>query len=389
MHAKELDTILNTVHSHIPAGRVVIGMSGGVDSSVSAYLLKAKGYDVIGLFMKNWEESNGHECSAEADARDVAQVAKIIDIPFYTVNFTKEYWEEVFEHFLKELKIGLTPNPDVLCNREVKFKKLLEKALSIGGCALATGHYARNRKNESSFNLERAYDETKDQTYFLYTATQETLSKTIFPLSDLLKVDVKKIARTLGLPVADKKESTGICFIGERKFKEFLKPYLGICPGDMKTPDGRIVGKHQGLHFYTIGQRKGLGIGGQGEAWFVAGKDVKNNLLIVVQGETNPALYADYLTVQEVHWIGTSPYSFPLRCTAKIRYRQPDQPCLVEQDPNGTVMVHFDKPQRAITPQQSVVFYSGSVCIGGGFIQERGPSYFEMGKVVPHLPQQE
>ena len=371
MNFQEIDSALEHVHTHIEQGLVVVGMSGGVDSAVSAALLKAKGYDVVGLFMKNWEETSGQECSSEADARDVAQVAKVIGIPFYTVNFTKEYWEEVFEHFLQELKEGLTPNPDILCNREVKFKKLLEKALGIGGTALATGHYAANRCTPDTYLLERARDPTKDQTYFLYTATQASLSKTIFPLSHLKKVEVRKIAKALSLPVAEKKDSTGICFIGERKFKDFLQPYLGNTPGEMRTPDGTVVGTHCGLPYYTIGQRKGIGIGGQGEAWFVADKDVEKNRLIVVQGSDHPSLYANALIAKEPHWISGQPPALPVRCTAKIRYRQPDQPCLVTQGHNETLVITFDSPQRAITPQQAVVFYDGDVCLGGAFIQGR------------------
>jgi tRNA-specific 2-thiouridylase len=374
MNFQEIDLVLENVHTHVEQGLVVVGMSGGVDSAVSAALLKAKGYDVIGMFMKNWEETTGQACSTEADARDVAQVAKVIGIPFYTVNFTKEYWEEVFEHFLQELKEGLTPNPDVLCNREVKFKKLLEKALGIGGIALATGHYAGNRTISNSHLLERAHDTTKDQTYFLYTATQFSLSKTIFPLSHLKKTEVRKIAKALSLPVAEKKDSTGICFIGERKFRDFLQPYLGNTPGEMRTPEGTVLGTHCGLPYYTIGQRKGIGIGGLGEAWFVSGKDVEKNQLIVVQGANHPSLYADELIAKGVHWISGLPPSLPLRCTAKIRYRQPDQPCLVTQGQNTTLIVTFDSPQRAITPQQSIVFYSGNVCLGGAFIQCRDPS---------------
>ena len=344
----------------------MVGMSGGVDSSVGAALLKAKGYDVVGLFMKNWEEADS--CPAEADANDVAQVAQIIGIPFYTVSFAKEYWDEVFALFLEELKAGLTPNPDVLCNREVKFKRLLQKSLSIGGTALATGHYAANRKEGEEFFLERAFDDTKDQTYFLYTATQDSLSKTVFPLANLTKKEVRQIAALLRLPVATKKDSTGICFIGERKFRDFLKPYLGTTPGPMITPEGREVGTHEGLSYYTIGQRKGLAIGGKGEAWFVVSKDVANNQLVVVQGADHPALFRNSLNAHHVHWISGTPPQFPYRCTAKIRYRQPDQPCVVEANADGTLNVIFDTPQRAITPQQSVVFYNRQTCLGGGFI---------------------
>ena len=358
--------VLERVHCHIPAGTIVVGMSGGVDSSVSAALLKAKGYDVIGLFMKNWEDDQG--CSAEEDAKDVARVASIIDIPFYTVNFAKDYWESVFEQFLLDLKNGFTPNPDILCNREIKFHKLLEKALSIGGNGLATGHYAMNHSSGKSYQLCRSYDQSKDQTYFLYTATQQTLSKTLFPLSHLKKSEVRAIASALHLPVAEKKDSTGICFIGERKFRDFIRPYLGTTPGPMISAEGKEMGTHEGLAYYTIGQRKGLKIGGQGEAWFVAGKEAAGNRLIIAQGANHPALFADTLLAKEAHWIsGVSP-SFPLRCTAKIRYRQADQLCTVTDGPDGMIHVQFDTPQRAITPQQSIVFYDGQVCLGGGFI---------------------
>ncbi len=387
MHVREpasklVDVALESVHSHIDTGLVVVGMSGGVDSSVAAALLKAKGYDVVGLFMKNWDEGEGASCPAEVDAQDVAHVANIIGIPFYTINFTNEYWTEVFEHFLEELRHGLTPNPDILCNREIKFKKLLEKALSIGGTALATGHYASNHQCAKQFLLKRALDSTKDQTYFLYTATQASLSKTLFPVSHLRKEDVRKIAKALSLPVAEKQDSTGICFIGERKFRDFLQPYLGHTPGAMKTPEGTIVGTHCGLPYYTIGQRKGLGIGGKGEAWFVADKDVERNHLIVVQGADHPALYADELSTKQAHWIRGEAPLFPLRCTAKIRYRQADQPCVVQLNDDMTLSVRFDIPQRAVTPQQSIVFYDGDVCLGGAFIKERGPSYLEMGKAL-------
>jgi tRNA-specific 2-thiouridylase len=366
MTIQDMDTVLDRVPCHIPQGIVVVGMSGGVDSSVSAALLKAKGYDVVGLFMNNWEE--GDSCPAEVDANDVAQVAQIIGIPFYTVSFAKEYWDEVFTHFLEGLKAGLTPNPDILCNREVKFKRLLQRSLSIGGTALATGHYAANRPEGGEFFLERPYDNTKDQTYFLYTATQESLSKTLFPLANLTKKEVRQVAEQLHLPVATKKDSTGICFIGERKFRDFLKPYIGTKLGPMVTPEGKVVGTHEGLAYYTIGQRKGLAIGGKGAAWFVAGKDVETNRLVVVQGADHPALLASTLSAHHVHWISGPPPSFPYRCTAQIRYRQPDQPCVVTKDDDGTLTVTFDTPQRAITPQQSVVFYSGKRCLGGGFI---------------------
>lgn len=368
-----LDKALKGVESHIPSGStIVVGMSGGVDSSVAAALLKELGYAVIGLFMKNWEETD--TCPAEVDAQDVAKVAKILSIPFYTVNFAKEYKEEVFELFLDDLRKGFTPNPDVLCNREIKFKKLLEKALALGADGLATGHYARNRFHEKSpnqqesFSLERPADAAKDQTYFLYTATQETLSKTLFPLAHLKKTEVRFLASQLHLPVAQKKDSTGICFIGERNFKTFLRPYLGFSEGEIRSVENELLGKHVGLAYYTIGQRKGLGIGGRGEAWFVVGKDVEKNHLIVAQGENHPALYSKRLVAQEAHWISGKPPTFPLECTSKIRYRQQDQLCRVEQE-GSTLRVTFSSPQRAITPRQSVVFYNQNVCLGGAFIQ--------------------
>lgn len=361
-----IDTALLRVKSHIPPGStVVVGMSGGVDSSVTAALLKELGYSVIGLFMKNWEEKDS--CPAEKDAQDVAQVARVLSIPFYTVNFTKEYREEVFESFLSDLKKGLTPNPDILCNREVKFKKLLERSLSLGASALATGHYARNHATQDEFFLECCEDSSKDQTYFLYTATQETLSKTLFPLANFKKKEVRLLASLFHLPVAEKKDSTGICFIGERNFREFLKPYLGVSEGKIRSVENEIVGSHIGLAYYTIGQRKGLGIGGRGEAWFIVGKDVEKNELIVAQGENHPALFSTELLAKEAHWISGRPPQFPLHAFAKIRYRQPSEPCQIYQE-GDLLRVSFTNPQRAITPQQSIVFYNDTVCLGGAFI---------------------
>jgi tRNA-uridine 2-sulfurtransferase len=364
----DIDWALQRIEQPRSKGLIVVGMSGGVDSSVSAAVLKHLGYDVVGLFMKNWEEAG--QCTAEEDAQDVAKVAASIGIPFYTVSFTKEYWDSVFTSFLDDLKNGLTPNPDILCNREVKFKRLLEKAVSIGGTPLATGHYASCRERDGRWYLERAADETKDQSYFLYTATQESLSRTVFPLGKLRKTEVRAIAKTLGLAVAEKKDSTGICFIGERKLKDFLRPYLGYTEGNIITTDGHVVGTHIGLAYYTIGQRKGLGIGGEGEAWFVVGKDVGKNNLIVAQGVNHPALFASALVAKEPHWINEMP-QFPLTCTAKIRYRQEDQPCTVRGDAKS-VQVHFTTPQRAITPQQSIVFYDANTCLGGAFIEKSG-----------------
>jgi tRNA-specific 2-thiouridylase len=371
MKQNDIDWAIEKVECHLPKNTTIaVGMSGGVDSAVAAALLRQSGYTVIGLFMKNWDE--GDSCPAEQDAQDVAKVAKIINIPFYTVSFAKEYKEQVFDHFLRELQAGVTPNPDILCNREVKFKLLLEKALSIGADSLATGHYARNRPTEHGYLLEKADDPSKDQSYFLYTATQASLQKTVFPLAGLQKKEVRRIASILKLPVATKKDSTGICFIGERNFREFLKPFLGNSPGPMISVEGKILGQHVGLAYYTIGQRKGLGIGGPGDAWFVVEKDISSNTLLVAQGENHPALFTNHLVAHQPHWVsGTAP-SFPFSCTAKIRYRQEDRHCTVHQKDSNTLEVYFPEPQRAVTPQQSIVFYDKNVCLGGAFISYAG-----------------
>jgi tRNA-specific 2-thiouridylase len=363
-----IENALRGIELHIPNGStVVVGMSGGVDSSVTAALLKELGYDVIGLLMKNWEEDG--TCCIEEDAQDVARVATMLQIPFYTVQFAKEYWEQVFEKFLADLKSGLTPNPDILCNREVKFGHLLEKALSMGASALATGHYAANSIFDNTHRLQLARDNTKDQTYFLYTATQETLSHSLFPLAHLHKSEVRKIAQTLNLPVAEKKDSTGVCFIGERNFRHFLEPYLGLSPGPMVTVDGKKIGDHIGLGYYTIGQRKGLKIGGEGAAWFVVAKNPETNTLTIAQGTDHPALFAHSLIAHQSHWISGETPSFPFFCTAKIRYRQEDSPCEVIMTKTGELYVRFEKKQRAITPGQSIVFYDGASCLGGAVIQ--------------------
>ena len=364
-----IDSALKTFVSEVTPGVIAVGMSGGVDSSVSAALLKMLGYEVIGLFMKNWDDKDAGFCTAQTDANDVAAVAKILNIPFYTISFTKEYWDEVFESFLSDLKKGLTPNPDILCNREVKFKHLLEKALSLKACAIATGHYAKIGKKNNLYTLEKATDKSKDQSYFLYTATQYTLAHSVFPLASLNKTVVREIARALQLPVADKKDSTGICFIGERKLKDFLAPYLGYTPGLIVTNEERILGEHIGLAYYTIGQRKGLRLGGEGDAWFVVGKEVEKNRLIVAQGKEHPSLFSPTLLASGTSWIAGSDPAFPLRCSAKIRYRQEDQWCTVQKEGSEGIRVDFDTPQRAVTPQQSVVLYDGEVCLGGGFIQ--------------------
>lgn len=351
--------------------RVVIGMSGGVDSSVAALLLKQQGYDVIGIFMKNWDDTDefGH-CTADADAEDVRQVCEQIDIPFYTVNFEEEYSHKVFDYFLDEYRKGRTPNPDVMCNREIKFGEFLQKALELGADYLATGHYARVAERAGKYRLLRSADTNKDQTYFLNQLNQYQLSRTMFPLGSLTKPEVRKIAHEAGLATASKKDSTGICFIGERNFKEFLSQYLPAQPGEIRTLDGELKGRHDGLMYYTFGQRQGLGIGGSGtgEPWFVADKDLERNILYVVQGGDHPALFSHGLIAQDVSWISGEEPQDALTCTAKFRYRQPDQEVTVTRQEDGTYLVRFAQPQKAITPGQAVVFYDGEECLGGGTI---------------------
>jgi tRNA-specific 2-thiouridylase len=354
--------------------RVIVGMSGGVDSSVSALLLKQQGYDVIGVFMKNWDDTDewGH-CTADEDARDVRLVCEQIGIPCYTVNFEKEYMEKVFSYFLDEYKKGRTPNPDVMCNREIKFGEFLEKALDLDADFIATGHYARIDQADGRFRLLRSADNNKDQTYFLNALNQYQLSKTIFPIGHLQKQEVREIAENHGLGTAKKKDSTGICFIGERNFREFLSTYLPAQQGEIRTVDGERVGTHQGLMYYTLGQRRGLGIGGNSEAsdpWFVVEKDLEHNILYVAQGANHPSLFSKGLNAGSVNWIsGEAPVS-PFKCTAKFRYRQPDQDVTVNPKPDGSCDVIFDKPQKAVTPGQAVVFYQGEVCLGGGTIDK-------------------
>ena len=344
---------------------VAVGMSGGVDSSVSALLLKKQGYNVIGLFMKNWEEKEKGVCRSAKDAEDAANVCAKLEIPFYSVNFVQEYMDEVFSHFLEEIKLGFTPNPDILCNREIKFKVFLQKALDLGADFLATGHYAQINPQ---FALLKGKDPSKDQSYFLYTLKQSILQKVLFPIGHLNKVEVRRLAKEANLATAEKKDSTGICFIGKRDFREFLSHYIAYQKGPMETPEGKVVGEHMGIAFYTIGQRKGLSIGGPGDAWFVAGKDASRNVLIVTQGEDHPSLYASKLTATNPTWVQEMP-SFPLICKAKIRYRQEDAACLIEKLEEGRLTVSFPKPQRAITPRQSIVFYLGDVCLGGALIE--------------------
>ncbi|WP_240376479.1 tRNA 2-thiouridine(34) synthase MnmA [Bacillus piscicola] len=352
--------------------RVVVGMSGGVDSSVTAALLKDQGYDVIGIFMKNWDDTDENGvCTATEDYDDVIKVCNQLDIPYYAVNFEKKYWDHVFTYFLDEYKSGRTPNPDVMCNKEIKFKAFLEHALSLGADYLATGHYAQVRRSENgSVSLVRGTDTNKDQTYFLHQLSQEQLQHVMFPLGHLTKKEVREIAHEKNLATAAKKDSTGICFIGERNFKEFLQSYLPAQPGAMVTPEGKVMGKHDGLMYYTIGQRQGLGIGGSGEPWFVLDKNLTDNELIVGQGYHHPELYSEGLIASGVHWIERVPAEEPFVCTAKFRYRQPDQEVTVYKDEDGQRNVMFTERQRAITPGQSVVFYDGETCLGGGTIEK-------------------
>ncbi len=348
--------------------RVVVGMSGGVDSAVSALLLKRQGYEVIGVFMKNWNEDNDDGvCTAESDWRDVRDVCDKIDIPYYSVDFVQEYWDRVFTLFLNEYKAGRTPNPDVLCNREIKFKAFLDFAMKAGADKMATGHFVQTDREG---HLLRGVDPNKDQSYFLYMIHAEQLKKAMFPVGGLTKPEVRKIAEEAGLPVSKKKDSTGVCFIGERNFKKFLNTFLPAQPGDMVTPEGEKVGRHDGLMYYTLGQRRGLGIGGRGDgrSFFVVDKDLKNNRLIVAQGEDHPLLYSRACTADQATFIGDSlPENTPCRLTAKFRYRQADQPVTVTRT-GDTLRFQFDGPQRAVTPGQSAVIYDGPRCLGGGII---------------------
>lgn len=358
--------------------KVVIGMSGGVDSSVSAWLLKQQGYEVVGLFMKNWEDDDDEAyCSSRQDWLDAASVADLLGIDLEAVNFASEYKDRVFAEFLREYQAGRTPNPDVLCNAEIKFKAFLDHALQLGAEKIATGHYARVRQHSdafpsSEFQLLKALDASKDQSYFLHRLSQAQLAKTLFPLGELPKTEVRKIAEKLGLPNAKKKDSTGICFIGERPFREFLNRYLAFKPGDMVTPEGQVVGEHVGLSFYTLGQRKGIGLGGSktgsGQPWFVAAKDVPNNRLIVVQGHDHPLLLSAALHAEQSSWI-SGQVPLPGTYSAKTRYRQADAACVLNDSLTAHhFALHFTAPQWAVTPGQSAVLYDGEVCLGGGVI---------------------
>lgn len=357
----------------VMAKKVVVGMSGGVDSSVAALLLKRQGYDVVGLFMNNWEETdeNGH-CTAEDDYADVRRVSNLLDIPYFTVNFAKEYEQRVFSYFLEEYNAGRTPNPDVLCNREIKFKDFKEYAYSLGADYIATGHYCGIKHEDGVHYLLKAKDQNKDQTYFLNQLSQSQLENVLFPLADLDKSEVRRIAEENGLATANKKDSTGICFIGERNFRNFLQTYIPNKKGAIMTTDGKVLGEHIGLMYYTIGQRKGLGIGGQkgddGGRFFVIEKDLKNNILYVAHG-SEERLYSDGLIMKSCNWIPSKPQSDEFECTAKFRYRQPEQKCKVKIY-DDRIEVEFAEKQRAITEGQFAVFYDGDKCIGGGVIEK-------------------
>jgi len=359
--------------SNLSKKLVVVGLSGGVDSSVAAYLLKNQGYHVEAIFMQNWHDSSGDNCPVLQDLQDAVEVCKILKVKLHTVNFSSKYWEKVFQYFLDEYASGRTPNPDVLCNKEIKFRAFLDYAKSMGADFIATGHYARRITHNNRELLLKAVDLSKDQTYFLYLLDQNQLAATLFPLGEVAKTKVREIARDIGLPNYAKKDSTGICFIGERKFKTFLSEYLLDRPGDIVTTDFRVIGQHRGLMFYTYGQRQGIGIGGQKAGleapWYVAGKDLENNRLIVTQDKEYPTLMSKNLICSQLHWISGEFPEIPFKGHAKIRYRQQDQGCVITKiHDNNKVLVEFLDAQWAITPGQSVVFYDQEQCMGGGTI---------------------
>ena len=376
----------NTYNQHFPQlspeqlaenakKKVIIGMSGGVDSSVSAFILQQQGYQVEGLFMKNWEEDDDTDhCTAAADLADAQAVADKLGMKLHKINFAAEYWDNVFEHFLSEYKAGRTPNPDILCNKEIKFKAFLEYAAEdLGANYIATGHYVRRSGDDVNAQLLRGLDENKDQSYFLYALNKKQIGQSLFPVGEIKKPIVRKIAEDLGLATAKKKDSTGICFIGERKFKDFLARFLPAQPGEICTVDGKVIGRHDGLMYHTLGQRKGLGIGGvkglSEDTFYVVEKDLINNVLVVAQGHDNSALLSTGLIASQLTWVDMQPLRENLRCTVKTRYRQADIPCEIQPLDDNTIKVIFDEPQIAVTPGQSAVFYLGEICLGGGIIE--------------------
>ncbi|AIA75437.1 tRNA 2-thiouridylase [Halomonas campaniensis] len=354
--------------------KVIVGMSGGVDSSVSALLLLQQGYEVEGLFMKNWDEDDGTEyCTAKEDLADAEAVCEKLGIKLHTANFASEYWDNVFEHFLAEYKAGRTPNPDILCNREIKFKVFLDYAEMLGADKIATGHYVRQGVRGGRPRLLKGVDSNKDQSYFLHAVPEAAIARTLFPVGELEKPVVRALAEQHDLITAKKKDSTGICFIGERRFRDFLQQYLPAQPGNIETPEGDVIGKHMGLMYYTLGQRQGLGIGGLAnyseDPWYVAAKDLERNVLIVVQGKHHHLLFTNALATETMDWVAGEPPAAQGRYTAKTRYRQSDCPCEIHALTDGTVEVVFDDPQWAVTPGQSLVLYDGEICLGGGVIR--------------------
>ena len=355
--------------------KVVVGMSGGVDSSVSAYLLKEQGYQVEGLFMKNWEEDDNDEyCAAADDLKDAQAVSDKLGITLHTINFAAEYWDNVFEYFLAEYKAGRTPNPDIMCNKEIKFKAFLEFAAEeLNADYIATGHYVQRSNETGNWQMLRGLDPNKDQSYFLYTLGEQHVAQTLFPIGHLEKPRVREIALEQDLVTHDKKDSTGICFIGERKFKDFLAQYLPAQPGKIETPEGKIIGQHEGLMYHTLGQRKGLLIGGMKEygeePWYVVDKNIERNVLIVGQGANHPRLYSIGLLANQLHWVDRKGPKQTIKCSVKTRYRQQDIPCQITPNIDGSLLVEFDEPQKAVTPGQSAVFYQNKICVGGGIIE--------------------
>ena len=360
--------------SHSSPEKIIVGMSGGVDSSVSACLLLEQGYEVEALFMKNWEEDDTAEyCSASEDLADAQQVCDVLGIKLHTVNFSSEYWDNVFEYFLCEYRIGRTPNPDIMCNREIKFKAFLDHAQLLGAERIATGHYVRTRMLNGEFELLRGLDNNKDQSYFLYALNQHQLKHALFPVGELEKSEVREIARRENFAVHAKKDSTGICFIGERKFRDFLQRFIPAQPGDIYSAEGQRLGEHSGLMYYTIGQRQGLGIGGtepgKDDPWYVVAKQLHSNRLIVAQGVDNSLLFHSHCRITDLHWIGAGVEDIPFTCSAKVRYRQQDSQCIILTVDGSSAEIEFSQPQRAVTPGQALVLYHNEQCLGGGTIE--------------------